>query len=84
MSTEEIHHTLGELRIALDREHFDHEGVNNALTSMEDKLREESFMSGDEYLVHELKEGLKHFEEEHPDITALVGRLADLMAKMGI
>jgi len=84
---EEIHKTLQELRLALDKAHFDHstdEGVGEKMLLLEEKLREESLMSGDEYIVNELKEALQHFEETHPQITDVLGRLSDLLAKMGV
>lgn len=88
MSQEEIHTTLQELRLELDKAHFENEAnrdnVNQSLVLIEEKLREESFMSGDEYIVHELGEALQHFEETHPRITDLVGRVSDLLSKMGI
>lgn len=88
MPKQELHHTLQELRLELEKLHFEHEdkrtAVNDSVSALEEKLREESFMTGDEYLAHELAEGLKHLEEEHPHITSLVGRVSDLLSKMGI
>ena len=81
MPEQEIHHTLQELQLELEKAHFENDAnrasVSQSVAALEEKLREESFMSGDEYLVHELAEALQHFEEDHPQITALVGRLSD-------
>ena len=72
----------------LDKVHFDNEqkrdDVNQSLVLLEEKLREESFMSGDEYIVHELGEALQHFEETHPQVTDLLSRISDLLSKIGI
>ena len=88
MPREELHTTLQELQLELDKVHFDNEAnrenANQSLTLLEEKLREESYMSGDEYIINELKDGLQHFEETHPRITDLVGRVSDLLSKMGI
>jgi uncharacterized alpha-E superfamily protein len=87
MPKKELHKTLQELRVELDRAHFDYEktpSVESSMSQLEEKLREESFMTGDEYLVHELKEALEEFEEDHPQLTDLVGRISDLLSKIGI
>lgn len=88
MPRKELKLTLDELRRELDQARFTHENnkhkAHQYLASLEDKLREESFMTGDEYLVHELKELLEEFEEDHPQLTLLLGRASDLLARMGI
>lgn len=88
MPREELKVTLQDLRMELEKAHFEHEQhrdkANQHLAELEEKLLEESLMSGDEYLVHELKELLDDFEEEHPRITTLVSRVSDLLAKIGI
>ena len=88
MPKEELQRTLQELQLELDKVHFDVEDhrdqISESIVLLEGKLREERFMSGDEYLIHEIKEALQHFEETHPRITDLVGRMSDLLSKMGI
>ena len=88
MPRKELRKTLQDLRFELDRLHFENEDhrdkANESVDALEEKLREESFMSGDEYLVHELGEALEHFEESHPQLTDLVNRISDLLAKIGI
>jgi F0F1-type ATP synthase membrane subunit b/b' len=88
MPKQELHHTLQELRLELEKAHFDYEDkrqtANRSVDALEEKLRHESSMSGDEYLLNELREALEDFEESHPEITTLVSRVADLLAKMGI
>ncbi|TQV89855.1 DUF4404 family protein [Aliikangiella coralliicola] len=41
-------------------------------------------MSGDQFLLTRLKDLAKDFEAEHPKFTNIVGRLSDLLARMGI
>ncbi len=85
---EEFHKTLAELRLELEKVQFEREDnqaeVNQSVAALEEKLKEESLMSGDEYLVHELTEALEHFEETHPQLTDILGRMSDLLSKMGI
>ena len=40
--------------------------------------------SGTPSLVDRLRAATEHFEESHPDLTAVTGRIADLLARMGI
>ncbi|MDA0977745.1 MAG: DUF4404 family protein [Proteobacteria bacterium] len=88
MPRKQLHKSLQELRLELDKLHFEHEAQRDALNqqviALEEKLRDESAMSADEYLIQELAEALEEFEEEHPRLTELVGRITDLLARMGI
>lgn len=88
MPSKELKLTLDEIRLELEQAHFTQNSqkhkAHQYLASLEDKLLEESFMTGDEYLVHELKELLEEFEEDHPQLTLLLGRASDLLARMGI
>ena len=38
----------------------------------------------DESLVDRLNEATRHFEESHPTLTAMVGRIADSLSNLGI
>lgn len=40
--------------------------------------------SGAPSLIDRLRAATEHFEESHPDLTAVTGRIADLLARMGI
>ena len=88
MPKQELHKTIQELQLELEKLNFENEAhrdrVNQSVTDFEKKLLDESFMSGDEFLVHEIKEALEEFETSHPRLTDLVGRVSDLFAKMGI
>ena len=41
-------------------------------------------MSGDQFLLTRLKDAAEEFETNHPKLTNIVGRLSDLLARMGI
>ncbi len=88
MPAQELRKTLQELQIELEKLNFENDAhkdkVNQSLAEVEKKLRDESFMSGDEYVIHELKESLEHFEETHPNLTVIFSRITDLLAKIGI
>ncbi len=88
MPAQELRKTLQELQIELEKLNFENDAhkdkVNQSLAEVEKKLRDESFMSGDEYVIHELKESLEHFEEAHPNLTVIFSRITDLLAKIGI
>ena len=88
MPKEALIKNLQQLQLELEKVHFEHEtsreSVSQQVLELESKLLDESFMSSDEYLLNEIKEALGHFEEEHPEVTALVGNISDLLAKMGI
>ena len=38
----------------------------------------------DESLIDRLRETTSHFEKSHPTLTELVGRIADLLSRLGI
>ncbi len=88
MPKEELKKSLQELQIELEKLHFDNvttkEDINETLVKLEEKLREESFMSGDEFLIEQVKQSLEDFEGEHPKITEIMGKMSDLLAKIGI
>jgi len=41
-------------------------------------------MSSDEFLISRLKSQTEDFEVSHPKLTNIIGRLSDLLARMGI
>ena len=88
MPEQELRKTLQELQIELEKINFENEDhknkVDQSLAELERKLRNESFMSGDEYVIHELKESLEHFEQTYPNLTSIFSRIADSLAKIGI
>ena len=88
MPREALKTTLQELQLELEKLNFENQAhrseVDRSVAELEKKLRDESFMSGDEYLIHELRESLQSFEEHHPRLTELIGHMSDLLAKLGI
>jgi hypothetical protein len=40
--------------------------------------------TADASLAQRLRDATERFEESHPDLTAVVGRIADMLARMGI
>ncbi len=88
MPKQELITTLQELQMELDKLTFENEAhkdrMNESVAALEKKLRDESYMSADEYLIEELKESLVEFEENHPGLTNLLSRISDLLAKIGI
>jgi len=88
MPQEALKKSIQELQIELEQLHFENittkQDVSDSLVKLEEKLREESFMSGDEYLIEQVKESLEDFEGEHPKITEVMGKISDLLSKIGI
>lgn len=79
---------IQQLHLELEKVHFEHEtsreAVSQQVLDFEQKLIDDSLLTGDEYLLSEISEALEEFEEEHPQITALIGNISDLLAKMGL
>ena len=44
----------------------------------------ETKLSGDEFLVSKLKSETENFKINHPKLTEILGRMSDLLARMGI
>jgi hypothetical protein len=88
MPQKALHKTLLELQIELDQLHFTNEAqktkIDQQILALEEKLRQESFMSSEAFLFEQLKEQIESLEESHPKITEVTGKLFDLLAKMGI
>ena len=52
---------------------------------IESKLKDpEMALTGYQYLLTRLKDETEEFETNHPKLTEIVGRLSDLLARMGI
>ncbi len=45
---------------------------------------EQETAGADESLIDRLRETTSHFEESHPTLTELVGRIADMLSRLGI
>ncbi len=86
--SESFRNQLAALQVALEAVHFENlehrDRVSAPIAALEEKLLDESLMSGDEFLLHELRLALQEFEDDHPALTEIVGRMADLLAKIGL
>ena len=69
---------------AADTEARDHlqSVVHDIRAAVEESEEEEG--EGHESLIDRLHEATRHFEESHPQLTAMVGRVADSLANLGI
>ena len=89
MNKDEMAEILFDLRKTLkasdDLEHHQKQVMEALADEIERKITApEANMSGDQYLLTKLKDAAKEFEADHPKLTAVVGRLSDLLARMGI
>jgi chromosome segregation ATPase len=81
-----IQELLGELEQV---EEIDQEARNRLANVLHD-IREAVADSGEdapdenESLLERLNEATRHFEESHPTLTAMVGRIADSLSNLGI
>ncbi len=46
--------------------------------------RKEENLSADEFLVSKINQAIEEFEINHPQLTIIVGRISDLLARAGI
>ena len=56
--------------------------VHDIREAVEETAPEEG--EGHESLIDRLNEATRHFEESHPRLTAMVGRVADSLSNLGI
>jgi hypothetical protein len=87
--TEELRAMLAELRQQLEHPSAltdeQKDALRNSANEIERLLnkqnlkREEATKTGGQ-----LRERVTHFEAEHPDLTILIGRMADALSKIGI
>ena len=74
-----------ELAQDLPMEPHQRELMNALVSEIEDRINDPQVsMSGDQFLLTRLKEVAEVFETKHPALTAIVGRLSDVLARMGI
>ena len=41
-------------------------------------------LSGDEYLLKKVAEAIEEYEADHPAVTNIMGRISDLLARIGL
>jgi hypothetical protein len=80
---QQLHQELQQVETvdAQDREELQKLGadIRKLLDSQEDHQA-----NPDEGFVERLREGIERFEAKHPDLTLMMGQLADMLARMGI
>ena len=89
MHTHEMSEILFELRTELaenqELEHHKRQVMEALADEIETRIHDpEVDMNGDQFLLTRLKDATKEFEANHPKMTNIVGRLSDLLARMGI
>jgi hypothetical protein len=83
---ERIQELLGELEQVETAD----QGARDRLASVLQDIREAIEETGgedsgeQESLLERLNEATRHFEESHPKLTAMVGRVADSLSNLGI
>jgi hypothetical protein len=94
-SQQPIHQSLDEIRAQLDdlsgvspeqRAHLRDvlQELEHALKAAAEEEAESPSAEQQEGIVDRLKESARHFEEEHPAMSGLVGSLIDALGNMGI
>ncbi|MCW8879149.1 MAG: DUF4404 family protein [Kangiellaceae bacterium] len=89
MHTHEMSEILFELRTELAQntnlEHHKRQIMEALADEIDARIHDpEVDMNGDQFLLTRLKDAAKEYEANHPKITNIVGRLSDLLARMGI
>jgi len=65
-------------------------GARDRLAAVVEEIRsavengDEDGSKADDSLLERLNEATRHFEESHPTLTAMVGRVADSLSNLGI
>jgi len=90
MPKQQLRDRMQALLDELDREDSLDADARDRLMAVLDEIRDTveagSLRNGeeDESLVDRLNEATRHFEESHPTLTALVGRIAESLSNLGI
>jgi uncharacterized membrane protein len=86
-SVRSLHQILDELRAALEAAPEIGDEGRNALRDAADDIRaalDEPDAERSGSLSDQLSQALERFEESHPQLTSIVGRVADALADIGI
>ena len=89
MHKHEMTEILFELKTELETNDQIEDHQRQTMTALAEEIalkvndRQES-MSGDKFLLTKLREAAEEYETSHPKMTNIVGRLSDLLARMGI
>ncbi|MFQ5417471.1 MAG: DUF4404 family protein [Myxococcota bacterium] len=90
MPKAELRERIQELLAELEQIEAEEPAARDRLTAVLQEIRAAVEASGGgessatESLIERLNEAARHFEENHPTFTAMVGRVADSLANLGI
>jgi len=84
--SERIQELLGELERVETTDEEARDRLANVLKDIREAIEERGEEASDENesLLERLNEATHHFEESHPTLTAMVGRIADSLSNLGI
>jgi len=79
---------LHQLRQKLDSGELE-KGQQQRMQALADEIerqvsRPEVDMDGMGFLIESIKENIEEFEAQHPELTEMLGRISDLLARMGL
>jgi hypothetical protein len=72
------------LETAQDLDESDRAELTSAIEEIRGVLGEEEAGSGSDTLGGRLRSAIERFEDRHPELTKLIGRVADSLSEMGI
>lgn len=90
MPKEQLRHRIQELVEELEQSDAVDADARERLTGLLDEIQTalegagEASDDGDETLVDRLNDVTRQFEESHPTLTAMVGRIAESLSNLGI
>ena len=87
MPRTQLQERIQELLRELEQIETAESGARDRLTRVLEEIRaavEGEQQAAPETLIDRLNEATRHFEESHPTLTSMVGRVADSLANLGI
>ena len=90
MPKEQVRNRIQELVEELEQTEAIDTNARERLTGVLDEIRtalegaDDEAGDGDESLVDRLNDATRQFEESHPKLTAMVGRIAESLSNLGI
>ena len=84
--SERIQELLGELEQVETADPGARDRLASVLHEIREAIEETGSEASDEHgsLLERLNEATRHFEESHPTLTAMVGRVAESLSNLGI
>ena len=87
MPTAQLHERIQELLDELDQIDTDDSAARDRITHVLQDIREaidEADSDRNDSLIERLNDATRQFEESHPTLTRLVGRVAESLSNLGI